>query len=247
MIGDLRGHTVGAGPSLVLLHGTGTDSRVFEDSVRGLVGSFRTTTIDRRGWGGSPAGPDYRRTTVAEQSIEIAGVIRQQTDTPVTVAGIGFGAVIALELALAEPESVTAAIMIEPPLFDALPDATEGMSRDVESIRDAAATGGKAAAYELFWDGGLPVLGAGAERFRRWADLEPAATDTFLVELPAVPAWPLDPIRMASLETEVSVVTCPSTPELLRRAADTLTGRIPGCERIEATTEPTEAPIELLT
>lgn len=202
---------------------------------------------DRRGWGASPAGPDYRRTSIAEQSIEIAALLREvAADRQVTVAGLGFGGVVALELALAEPGLVSWAVMIEPPVLGLLPEATEGMSADVEAIRAAAAEGGASAAWELFLAGRLPTLGAGAERFRDFADHGPEAPRTFLVELPAVPAWPLDPVRLARLEAEVTVATCPSTPQLLRDAAGSITGRIPGCQLIETGSEPAAAPAELL-
>lgn len=205
------------------------------------------TVPDRRGWGSSPAGPDYRRTSIAEQSIEIAPLLRDAAaGGQAAVAGIGLGAVIALELALAEPDLVSRAIMIEPPILGLLPEATGGMSIDVEAIRAAAAKGGAATAWKLFRDGGLPTLGAGAERFRDLADHGPESPHTFLVELPAVPAWPLDPVRLAGLEAEVTLATCPSTPQLLRDAADSVTGRIPGCRRTETAAEPAEAPAELL-
>lgn len=246
MPSDLNARCRGEGPPVVLIHGTGTGSDVFEPAVDRLAGHFRTITFDRRGWGNSPAEPEYRKTSIAEHSIEAAGTIRRFDPGPVTVVGLGFGAVVALELSLAEPELVATAIMIEPPLFDALPVATGGMSADVAAIRAAADKGGEAAAYELFLKGALPVLGAGAERFLASADRRPAAARTFLVELPAVSAWPLDPVRLASLEAEVTVAVCPSTPPLLIQAADSLIGRIPGAVRTTAGREPAEVPAELL-
>ncbi|MCO5316110.1 MAG: alpha/beta hydrolase [Solirubrobacterales bacterium] len=246
MSSDLNANQQGDGPAVVLIHGTGTDSTVFNPAAGTLAESFRVISFDRRGWGGSPAGPEYRKTSIAEHSIEAAGTIRRFTEGPVTVVGLGFGAVVVLELALAEPELVAAAILIEPPLFDALPAATGGMSTDVEAIRSAAGEGGETAAYELFLEGRLPVLGAGADRFLPVADRRPAAAHTFLVELPAPTAWPLDPVRLASLEAEVTVATCPSTPPLLIEAADSLIGRIPGATRVTTRQEPTEAPAELL-
>lgn len=160
--------------------------------------------------------------------------------------GIGLGGVIALELALAEPRSVTSAVMIEPPIFGPVHGATAGMSADAEAIRDAAEEGGEEAAYELFLKGSLLTLGVGAERFSPWADRGEAAARAFLVELPAVPAWPLDPVRLAGLEAEVTVATCPSTPGLLLSAAEALEPRIPGCRRVLALREPAEAAAELL-
>jgi len=178
---------------------------------------------------------EYRRTSIAEQSIEVAGKVRELEVGPLSVVGLGFGAVVALELALADPGLVDRAFMIEPPVLGALSAATEGMSADVEAIRAAAEAGGEEAAYELYLAGGLPTLGAGAERFAAEADRGPYAARAFLVELPAVPAWPLDPVRLAGLEAEVAVVTLPSTPALLASAAETVVERVPGATAVRAT------------
>lgn len=218
------------------------------DTATGEIGErYRLITFDRRGWGRSPAGPDYRRTSIAEQAIEAAAVLRDHSpDRPATVVGLGLGGVVALELALAEPEAVAAAVMVEPPVLGPIRAATEGMSADAEAIREAAATGGEEAAYEIFLGGALPTLGAGAARFALWADRNPDAARAFLVELPAVPGWPLDPIRLAALEAEVTVAVCPSTPDILLSAADALEQRIPGCRLERTLREPAEAAAELL-
>ncbi len=160
--------------------------------------------------------------------------MRELDTGPATLIGLGFGAVVALELCLAEPELAARAFLIEPPVFGAISAATEGMSADVDAIRDAAEEGGEEAAYELFLAGELHTLGLGAERFSDYADRGPAAARSFLVELPAVPAWPLDPVRLAGLEAEVTVVTLPSTPALLKRAAEAVADRVPGAATIHS-------------
>jgi pimeloyl-ACP methyl ester carboxylesterase len=164
----------------------------------------------------------------------------------VTVIGLGFGAVVALEMALAEPDLVDRAFLVEPPVFGAVSAATEGMSADVEAIRAAADEGGEEAAYELFLAGELRTLGIGAERFGDHADRGPTAARAFQVELPAVPAWPLDPVRLAGLEAEITVVTLPSTPDLLKRAAQAVADRVPGAETVHANRDGIEAVPELL-
>lgn len=213
-----------------MVHGTGTNSSVFDEAVGMLGPSWRLITPDRRGWGESVPVDEYRRTSIPEQSIEISALLHELRTGPVTVVGLGFGAVVALEMALAEPELVDRAFLIEPPVFGAVSAATEGMSVDVEAIRSAAAEGGEAAAYELFLGGELRTIGIGAERFGSYADRGPTAARAFLVEIPAVPAWPLDPVRLAGLEAEITVVTLPSTPALLKKAAETVADRVPGAE-----------------
>jgi len=160
---------------------------------------------------------------------------------------VGFGAVVALELALAEPSVVTGAILVEPPLFALLTAATEGMSADVAEIRNAAEEGGEEAAYELFLGGELPTLGTGADRLADKADRGPNAAHSFLVELPAVPAWPMEPARIDDIKAEVTVATTPSSSPLLLEAANAVAPRIPEAERVFTENDGPQAVIELLT
>lgn len=189
-------------------------------------------TYDRPGWGRSLPPVDYRRTSIAEQSIAAAGVLREYGVAGARVLGIGLGAVVALELALAEPDLIESAVLVEPPLFDTLIRATGGMSDDVAAIRETAGKGGEEAVWKLFLGGGLPTVGAGAERLAGGsAKAGPDAPHTLLVELPAVPAWPLDPVRISGLDAPVTVATMPSSPAILVDAADSVVPRIPGAVR----------------
>jgi pimeloyl-ACP methyl ester carboxylesterase len=215
-----------------LIHPTGASSVWFESVIGRLAESWQVVTYDRPGWGRSEAPDDYRRTSIAEQSIAAAGVLREYGVAGARVLGVGFGAVVALELALAEPDLVESTVLVEPPLFDTLTRATEGMSDDVAAIREGAEEGGEEAVWQLYLSGGLATLGSGAERLAgSAAGAGPAAAHTLLVELPAVPAWPLDPVRIAGLDSPVTVATTPSSPALLVDAADSVIPRIPGARR----------------
>ncbi|MDQ2699930.1 MAG: alpha/beta hydrolase [Actinomycetota bacterium] len=213
------------------MHGTGTHSGYFEPVAGSLAATHRLITYDRLGWGGSEPVGDYTRTSVVEQAITAGGLLRRMEIRGGTVVGVGFGAVVALELALAEPDMVAKVVMVEPPLLGLVTAATEGMSADVAEIREAARGGGERAAYELFLSGELHTLGAGAGRLAAAADRSAMAAHSFLVELPAVPAWPLDAQRLALIEAQTVIATTPSTPPLLLEAADGITPRIPGSSR----------------
>jgi pimeloyl-ACP methyl ester carboxylesterase len=251
----------GDGPPALLIHGTGTDSGFLDRVASRLAAGHQLLTYDREGWGETEPAEDFRRTSIAEQAIQVAGLLRSRRAADdrdsisgepgpggsVTVLGVGFGAVVALELALAEPDLVDRAILVEPPLLGLLPSATAGVSTDVEVVRATVEAGGSEAAYEIFLSGGLPTLGAGAERLGDLADRGPVAAHTFLVELPAVSAWPIDPVRLGKMTTPVVVATCPDSPGLLTEVADALAPRIPRAERAVAGTGTVEeAVIELL-
>jgi pimeloyl-ACP methyl ester carboxylesterase len=211
-----------------------------------LAGEWQVLTWDRPGWGHSDPPDDYRRTSIAEQSIAAAGVLREHGVSQARVLGVGFGAVVALELALAEPGLVEGLVLIEPPLFDTLIPATEGMSNDVAAIREAAEEGGEDEVWRLYLAGRLTTLGAGAERLTGSPGAGPVAAHSLLVELPAVPAWPLDPVRIAGLSTSLIVATMPDTPALLVEAADALVTRVPGASRLHTAESGPAAVPELL-
>ncbi|MFM8518864.1 MAG: alpha/beta fold hydrolase [Solirubrobacterales bacterium] len=193
------------------------------------------TAPDRPGWGSSPAPEHYRRTSIAEQATAILASLDSPDEVgePFSILGEGLGAVVALEIALSRPNGVAAVAMIDPPILGLLTGATEGVSADGELVREAVESGGPEAAYELFLSGDLETLGAGAGRLGELADHGSVAPRSFLVELPAVPDWPLDPARFKEIEARVLLISVGDSPLLLREAADSVVGRIPGAERLE--------------
>src|SRR5262249_15031572 len=150
----------------------------------------RAIGYDRRGWGESSAPDGYRRTTVEEQSEDAAALIETLSLGEVLVCGAGLGAVIALDLLLRRPELILGAVLIEPPLLQLLPAATESLSAD-RRAPEAAAGEGREAIVQLYLSGALGALAAGAARLpeglTRPARERPIS---LIAELGAVPAWP---------------------------------------------------------
>lgn len=218
---------------MLLVHGSATSSAYFSSILPRLAGRWTVTTVDRPGWGESPAPEDYRNTSIAEQAIAVAGAASRALESgSLTVAGVDFGAVVAFELGLANPEAVERVVMVDPPIYGTLPSATEGISLDVEQIRDAVESDGEQAAYELFTSGALGTLGAGAGRLGSLAFTGPSAARSLLVELPAVPAWSLDPARLVPLSGRVTVGSTPTAPPVLAQAAAGFASRIGDTELI---------------
>ncbi|HKS16399.1 MAG TPA: alpha/beta hydrolase, partial [Planctomycetota bacterium] len=95
----------GTGPSLVLLHPGGVDSRAFGSSLGAYAERFRTFLPDRRGHGRTPdvAGPiTFER--MAEDTIHF---IEQVVGGPTRLLGYSDGAVVALLVALRRPDLVS--------------------------------------------------------------------------------------------------------------------------------------------
>lgn len=224
---QLSWHERGDGPPLLLLHETAASAAIWQPLVDALGPGVRTIALDRRGWGASGAPEEYVATTIEEQAADAVALMRELGDEPAVVCGAGLGAVVALELLLRHGDLARAAALVEPPLLAFLPEATEGIGADRQAIADAVSAGGPGAAVELYLAGGLPGLGAGAERIP--AEIRAAASQrplSLFAELGAVPAWSLRSAEMQALEAPARVVVGGATPRLLRTACERLTPRL---------------------
>jgi pimeloyl-ACP methyl ester carboxylesterase len=224
----------GGGPPLLLLHETATNAEVWQPLVEAIGPEAHTIALDRRGWGASAAPEQYVATTVEEQAADAAALVEAIDAGAAVVCGAGLGAVVALELLLRRSDLAPAAVLVEPPLLAYLPQATEGLATDREAIAEAVRQGGREAAVELYLAGGLSHLGAGAERIPE--AVAAAARQrplSLFAELGAVPAWSLRSAEMAALEAPSRIVVGPSTPALLRSAAEQLSGRLGGAGLVE--------------
>jgi pimeloyl-ACP methyl ester carboxylesterase len=215
----------GRGQPVLLIHETAATGAAWEPVVEALAEQARAIAYDRRGWGDSSAPDDYRRTTVEEQSEDAAALIEAVADAPAVACGAGIGAVIALDLLLRRTELISAAVLIEPPLFQLLPGATEALSQDRRRLEIAAGAGENV--IELYLSGALPALGPGAGRI---PDSTAAAARerpaSVVAELGIAAAWRMPLPRLARAQGPSAIVTSGSTPPLLRDASAALAVRL---------------------
>jgi pimeloyl-ACP methyl ester carboxylesterase len=227
----------GEGPPVLLVHETAAAGAIWEPLAAALAEGARGISYDRRGWGDSSAPDGYRRTTVEEQSEDAAGLIERAAGAPAAVCGAGLGAVIALDLILRRPDLVTAGVLIEPPLLQLLPLATEALSDDRRHLEGVAA-GGTGDVVDLYLSGALPALGPGVSRLPEpMAEAARERPASVLAELGITSAWRMPLPRLASAERKSVVVTAESTPPLLRDAAESLCGRLAGAVAREVTSD----------
>ncbi len=217
----------GSGPPVLCLHETAANGQIWRPLAIALGDRVRTIAPDRRGWGGSEAPQSYTRTTVAEQSEDAWRLLEELDAAPAVLCGAGLGAVAALDLLMRRPESGCGAVLVEPPLFAFVPEATEALSADGDVLRHAFQQGGTAGALAAYLRGAMPGLGPGAERMP--AEIAGAAEShsmTLFVELAAVPAWEPPYKRLAACSEPIRVVVNSATPPLVRTACEALVGRL---------------------
>lgn len=240
----------GSGIGLLCLHETGATAA----SWAPFAAAGDVIRYDRRGWGASTAPEPYLRTTVGEQAQDALALLDGLDIERAALVGAGLGAVAALDLALREPDRVQTVVAIEPPLLALADGATEGLSNDVASLREAAEEAGPGAggqvAADLFLEGRLPFLAPGAERLP--VREKPGGGDgiearrrpaSLIAELGAVAAWPLPFEALAASEVPLAIAVGSATPDPLRRAASTLVTYAPAARLVEvAAADPMTAP-----
>jgi len=209
-------------PTVLCLHEAGTTGAIWDPLAEALAGHATVLAPDRPGWGEADAPEGYSRTTITEQAGFAAQILRVRGE-PAIACGSGIGAVAALELSIAEPDLITGTVLIEPPLLSFLPEATEQLSQDVATVREAVANGGREAALDAYLAGRLPGLGPGAGRIPpELADRGAPAAEALFAELSAVPAWERSDAELTVAKKPSLLVISADSPPLLRRSAQEL-------------------------
>jgi pimeloyl-ACP methyl ester carboxylesterase len=124
------------GPATVLVHGMGGTMWPL-DALPGRVISY-----DRRGYGESGSPAPYVQTTVNEHAEDLACVLRATGAAPALLAGADFGALVVLDILLRRPELARAAVLVDPPVYMFVAEATEALSEERRRLEDELRAGG---------------------------------------------------------------------------------------------------------
>src|SRR5258708_6505867 len=113
----------GAGPAVTLIHGGIFHSGpAWAKTIGPLVqDGYRVIAVDRRGYGRSPEG-DRDDVPVRLQAADVSTTLDLREVAASHVVGVSYGALVALELALRQPERVSSLTLIEPTIFAWLKD-----------------------------------------------------------------------------------------------------------------------------
>jgi 3-oxoadipate enol-lactonase len=126
----------GAGPPLLLLHAGVCDARSWAPLVDRLGGRFRTIAPDAPGFGRTPL-PDRPVDEVGE----LVALLDELEVARTAVVGNSFGGLVAMQLAQAAPERVSALVLLASAAPDAEPSpelaAFEAAERAAGDARDA--------------------------------------------------------------------------------------------------------------
>jgi hypothetical protein len=132
---------------------------------------------------------------------------------------------VGLDLLLRRPDLIAGTLLIEPPVLQMLPMATEALSEDRRRLEIAASTG--ESVIDLYLSGGLPSLGA--EVIRLPEESVAAARDhpaSVVAEMGIATGWRASLASLAAAQRPSLIATAPSTPALVRDASAALAERL---------------------
>jgi pimeloyl-ACP methyl ester carboxylesterase len=218
---------------IVMVHGDfGDGFDTWGEVARQLGTSRRTIIMDRPGFGVSVQ-PD-ERFTIAGDAAYLRQIVSDMAIESLHLVGHSYGALVALETAIAVPESVRSLHLIEPPLLGLLAadDETRRMDHAIRAIQARHREVGDAATTAAFF----PMIGADrvVERLRgtpEWTRLCGYAT-RFAHSEPAG-SYPADVLDRLPGEIPVALYSGGRSHAVLRGVVAEIVKRLPGCRLID--------------
>jgi pimeloyl-ACP methyl ester carboxylesterase len=138
----------GSGPAVIFIHAFPLNQSIWDDQVAALKQSYRTITLDLRGFGRSdaPAGP-Y---SMEEMAADVRALMTKIGLDDAVFVGLSMGGYISLAFYRSYPEQVRALVLAD---TRASADDEEGRERRMRSAERAEREGAQAIAGEM-----LPML-----------------------------------------------------------------------------------------
>ena len=227
----------GTGSAVVCLHASASSSGQWRPLMDSLAGRFRILAVDLYGSGKSPAWPDDRPLSLADEVALLAPVLAA-AGSRIHVVGHSYGGAVALAAALADPGRVASLVVFEPVLFSVLiaEDPAQAAAREIAAVRNDTEAAMERGALEIsaarfvdYW------MGAGT-----WARMPESRCASVATAMRAVKGeWHatfMDPTPLSAfsaLDVPVLYITGSESPASSRGVARLLTRTLPRVTVIE--------------
>jgi pimeloyl-ACP methyl ester carboxylesterase len=215
----------GAGPALVMVHGSIADHTTFEPFVAVLRHHLTTFSMDRRGFGASGDSPGYRIERDFEDVAAVVDAVAARTGGPVALWGHSYGANCAMGGA-ALTTNVHHLVLYEPSLGIPYPAGS------IEAIEAALARGDHDAAIATVLLDILEMTAEELDGYRSsplWA-LRLAAAPTIPRECRAEQDWRYQPGQFAAIAAPTLLLTGSDSVPVVSAATDHAAAAIPGAQ-----------------
>src|SRR3954451_4274176 len=143
---ELAYDETGAGAPVVLVR----DMAAYRTAWSLAPPGARVIAYDRRGYGGSGAPEPYAATTVAEQAEDLAALLDAADARGAVAVGEGFGALVVLDVMRRHRGALRAAVLVDPPVFQFVPEALEPLAAERAVLENALREGGRDRAVEVW-------------------------------------------------------------------------------------------------
>ena len=214
---ELAYDEAGEGAPVVLVHDMACDRAAWSLAPPGA----RVIVYDRRGYGGSGAPEPYTATTVAEQAEDLDALLEAAAARGAVAVGEGFGALVVLDVLRRHPGALRAAVLVDPPVLQLVPEALEPLAAERAALEQALREGGRERAVEVW----LAARGiADAER------LAAARRDVgaFFADYGGQATLELARRDLRAIDVPLVVVSSPRAAAHVRAAADAVLALVPG-------------------
>jgi pimeloyl-ACP methyl ester carboxylesterase len=149
----------GNGPSVLLVHGSNVDCRIWDDHAAIIGSRHRVVAPTQRYFGLLPWPDDGRDFSIQTHAADLAAFIGALNLAPVTIVGWSYGAAVCLAMSCVHPELVKRLFLYEPAVatFVSDPDDAKAAVDDRLAMTRAAklkaGSGNFGDAVQLFMDG----------------------------------------------------------------------------------------------
>lgn len=240
----------GSGETVVLVHGSNSDYRVWHNQVDEFARHFHTVAYSRRFHYPNAKiaeGVDYSMT---EQLDDLQTFIQSLESASVHLVGHSYGAFLSLLLAIRQPEMLSSLVLIEPPvvtLFVSIPPKPQELlkllltrPRTAIAIIHFAITGlipATKAAERDNLDEALQIFGSavlGAEVFDNLSEKrrEQARVNTIKAEYVGSGFLPVDAADVRHVQVPALLINGANSPAMFHRLLDYMDELLPDSERI---------------
>jgi pimeloyl-ACP methyl ester carboxylesterase len=227
----------GTGTEVVCLHASASSSAQWRPLMDRLAGRFRTLAVDLYGSGKSPAWPEDRPLSLADEVAFLAPILAA-AGTRSHVVGHSYGGAVALMTALADPGRVESLVLFEPVLFSVLiaEDPAQAGAREIAAVRDDTVAAIERGALEVsaarfvgYWMGTEAWAGMPASRRAAVATAMRAVKG----EWHAAFTDPTPLSAFSALDVPILYLTGSESPASARGVARLLTRTLPRVTAIE--------------
>ncbi|WP_055589589.1 alpha/beta fold hydrolase [Peterkaempfera griseoplana] len=196
---------IGSGPPVVMVHNSGGGLHSWQPVAERLADRFELWTPARRGY--APSGPGRSPKSFADEVGDLRALI-DRIGRPVHLAGLSYGATVALHAAAAGLP-VRSLVLWEPPLYAAGPELAPVLGR----FEELTAHGDRRRADRLLAEKVARVPSALLDLMDAGEPVDDEAADA--------PGWCRDLESMAADTVDVARWSTVTVPVLLMRGADT--------------------------